>query len=276
MADQSDVETALVGLVGGAVYPQGTAAPSVLGRVCRVYRGWPTAASLDADLAAGHVNITVFPEPAGQVTTTRWPDEWVAAGVRAATLTVTVAGTTVTLGGTPDAGQLVGLLVDNVAVVHRTVDGDTLEGVAAILGGYLRNVRIVLVSGSTIAVPGAGALQARVVADQPAVRQTRRQRQRFRVTCWCPDALTRDDAAAAVDAAVSARAFIGLADGLSGRITFVSSTVFDQTQDASLYRRDLVYAVEYATTVSAMLPSMIFGDATLAPVGGGLVQSLLN
>ena len=62
MADQSDVEAVLVGLVGAAVYPEGVSAPSVLGRVCRVYRGWPTGALLDRDLAAGHVNITVFPE----------------------------------------------------------------------------------------------------------------------------------------------------------------------------------------------------------------------
>ena len=234
------------------------------------------AASLDRDLAAGHVNITVFPDVSGQVVTTRWPDVFEVPVVVLPTVTVGVAGETVTVGGVVTAGQLVGLLVDNVAVVHRTVADDTAESVAAVLGAYLREVRIVVVSGSTMVVPGAGVIFGRVVADQPAVRQTRRQRQNFRVTCWCPDPLTRDAAAGVVDGVLSVRSFIGLPDGLSGRLRFVSSTVFDQTQDAALYRRDLVYSVEYATTVVEVLPSMIFGDATLAPDGAGVVQSLLG
>ncbi len=276
MADQSEVEAVLVGLVGAAVYPAGVLAPSVLGRVVRVYRGWPVGAALDRDLAAGHVNITVFPDASGQVATTRWPDGYEVPVVAVPTVTVGVAGETVTIGGDVAPGQVVGLLVDNVAVVHRTVAGDTADSVVAVLAAYLREVRIVTVSGSTLVVPGAGAVLARVVADQTAVRQTRRQRQNFRVTCWCPDPLTRDAAAGVVDGVLSVRSFVGLPDGLSGRLRFVSSTVFDQTQDAALYRRDLVYSVEYATTVVQVLPSMIFGDATLAPEGAGVVQSLLG
>ena len=48
MADQSDVEAALAGLIEAALYPGGAAAPSVLGRLVRIYRGWPVAARLAA------------------------------------------------------------------------------------------------------------------------------------------------------------------------------------------------------------------------------------
>lgn len=276
MADQSDVEAALVGLVAAGLYPQGVAYPSVLGRVVRVYRGWPVAAALDPDLAAGHVNISVFPEAGGQMETTRWADDEAVVAPVPPVLAASVAGEMVVFSGRAATGQVVGVKADNFAVVHRTEAGDTPESVAAVLAAYLRTQRIVQVDGARLQVPGVASLIGRVVADQPGLRQIRRQRQRFRVSCWCADPATRDAAGAAVDGALSALAFVALPDGTAGRLKFVSSMLLDQSQNAALYRRDLVYSVEYATTLGRVLPAMIFGDATLAPAGGGVVQSLLS
>lgn len=276
MADQSDVETTLATLVAAILYPQGPAAPSIVGKVCRIYRGWPNQAALDADLAASRVNVTVFPEAGHQKNTTRYPAEYQVTAAAVPTLAIAVEGVTATLSGAADPGQLAGLLADNVAVVHRTAAGDTPELVAAILAARLRTERIALVSGATVTVPGVSRLIGRVVADQPAQMETRRQRQGFRLTCWCPDPATRDSIASAVDAALSVQTFMTLPDGTSGRLRFHASTVFDQSQDAALYRRDLLYTVEYATTVSAELPAMLFGDTTIAPNGAGIVQSLLG
>ena len=63
MADESDVETALVALSSAALYPNGANSPSVPGPDCRIYRGWPNSAALDADLTAGRINVTVFAVP---------------------------------------------------------------------------------------------------------------------------------------------------------------------------------------------------------------------
>ena len=71
MADQSDVEAVLVALASAALYPQGIDADSVCGQPCRVYRGWPNPLALDADLAAGRVNVTVFPVDGATRNTTR-------------------------------------------------------------------------------------------------------------------------------------------------------------------------------------------------------------
>jgi hypothetical protein len=57
--------------------------------------------------------------------------------------------------------------------------------------------------------------------------------------------------------------FIALADGTAARLIFSGTATFDQSQDAILYRRDLIYTVEYATTVTALLPSMLFGSLDL-------------
>jgi hypothetical protein len=276
MADQSDVETALAQLVAGIFYPQGTTAPSILGRVCRIYRGWPNAAALDADLAAGIVNVTVFPALQRQRNTTRWPDEFLVIARVVPALTVVTAGITATFGGTAGAGQVAGLLVDNFAVVHRTEVGDTPELVAAILATQIRTQRIATLLGAGVTIPGASRVIGRVVADQTVQRTTRRQHQGFRITFWCPDPTSRDLSAGTIDAALSEQNFILLSDGTAGRLRFMSSTVSDQSQDAALYRRDLVYGVDYATTVPATLPSMIFGDTMISPNDSGVMQSLLS
>ena len=274
MADQSDVEDVLVGLIGGVLYPAGADAVSLLGPVCRVYRGWPTAAALEDDLAAGVVNVTVFPEAAVQSVTTRWPDEWAVVAAVTPTLTAAISGTTVSFAGAAGPGQVAGILADNVAAVHRTEAGDTPERVAAVLASYLATQRIALAAGATVLVPGAARLEARVMADQPALRETRRQRQGFRISCWCADPLTRDRAAGAVDAALSGMDFIALPDGTQGRLRFHAGQVFDHAQNAQLYRRDLVYSVDYATTQAAVLPSMIFGAGAVSPEGATVLTKI--
>lgn len=276
MADQSDVEAALAGLIEAALYPGGTAAPSVLGRLVRVYRGWPVAAALDRDLAAGCVNVSVFPEARSQANTTRWMDDTIATTAVVATLAIAVEGEAATLSGEARPGQVAGLLADDMAVVHRVEAGDTPASVAAVLGAYLRTRRPALVDGATVRVPGAGRLVGRVVTDQIALREMRRQRQMFRVTCWCPDPDVRDAAGRAVDAALSARAFIALPDGTRGQVRFVSSVLLDEGQNATLYRRDLMYSVEYATTMAELRPSMIFGNARFALGGADIAHGLLG
>jgi hypothetical protein len=93
--------------------------------------------------------------------------------------------------------------------------------------------------------------------------EVRRQTQGFRVICWCPSPSLRDTAAVAIDTMLATVRFITMPDGTAARLTFSGSTVLDQSQDAILYRRDLVYTVEYATTITAVQPSMLFGSLDL-------------
>ncbi len=276
MADQSDVETALVSQITNILYPNGLSASGLLTQAAKIYRGWPSTASLRTDLAAGTLNVTVFPKADTLRNTTRWTDGVVSTSGTSPSLTVSVSGNSATFAGSAATGQLAGLLVDALTVVHRTVAADTPELVAAALGQLIRARRIALVSGATVTVPGAGLLVGRVVADQTVLCWTRSQLQLFRISCWCPDPTSRDSVASAIDNALSARSFIELNDGSTGRLRYVGTTEFDQSQDAALYRRDLVYSVDYLTTVADALPPMIFGDTTLAPLGSGIVKSLLS
>ncbi len=277
MADQSDVENALTSAIAAALYPNGSGGESAIGSTCRIYRGWPNATALDVDLAAGRVNVTVFPDAARQHNTTRWTDEYVAQPAVTPGLDVLVAGDTATVFGTSGAGMLVGLQVDTSSVVYRTQAGDTPELVAAVLAGKLMALgRFAVANGATVTIPGVGYLLGRVTADQPAMRETKRQSQGFRITLWCPDPTTRDAAGAVVDTALSAIDFLPLADGTGGRLRFASSVLFDQSLDARLYRRDLLYHVEYATTIVDELPSMIFGVTDIAANGNDVRDGLLS
>ena len=277
MADQSDVEAALVGVIGGALYPYGVTGPcAVTGATCRIYRGWPVPAALDADLLAGIANISVMAVEGHTLNTTRWPDKWIAPTQTTPTLSTTVVGQSVTFGGIAAPGQVVAVIADSAWAAWRVQPTDTPASVAAGLAGSLGKVRNATASGATLTVPGVVRLTARVEADQPTLRLSRRQQQAFQATLWCGDPATRDAVGGAIDAALSGIDFLGLADGTSGRLRYVSSSVTDKWEDAVLYRRELTYSVDYPTAIAADLPRMAIGAANLGADGAHAFPTLLS
>jgi hypothetical protein len=58
-------------------------------------------------------------------------------------------------------------------------------------------------------------------------------------------------------------AFLLVSDGSKARIIYRNTESYDQAQNALLYRRDLVYIVEYATITTFMQPSMLFGASAI-------------
>jgi hypothetical protein len=273
MADQSDVENALVAAITATLYPNGAAEASIINTGCvtiRVYRGWPSSAALHRDLTEGIVNVTVFPsgEPRD---TTRYPANWTVTTAIIPTMTAAVSGARIAFAGSTAAGQMAGIAVDGTTYVYLVQAGDTTALVAAALAAQLiASGRIVQISGSSITIPAASKLLARVEQAQSAFRETRRQRQSFRVSCWCPDPITRDQIATAIDAAMANTAFLTLADGTGARITLAGGATIDQSENATLYRRDLIYAADYATTLTAAQPAMVFGTGTLASPAGAV------
>ncbi len=263
MADLSDVETALVTGVVAALYPAGATAASVTGRQVRVYRGWPQTGALDLDLAAGIANVSVFAVPHATRNTTRW-GPLTQTTPQPVTLTVQVAGNSAQFGGAGGVGQVAGLLVAGVPCTYRGQAGDTPALVAAMLAQAVRASRACWLSGTTVSVPGVTSLVARVVADAATLTEWSRQEQGFRVSVWCPSPASRDVICSAIGSAFAATSFLPLADGTGGRLRYQGTASIDDAQDAQLYRRDLLFDVEYATTLAASAPAMLFGDLLLA------------
>jgi hypothetical protein len=259
MADLSDVENAIVIEVTDALYPLGISQASAVGATCRVYRGWPITASLNSDLAAGIVNVAVFPANKPDEVPDRYFDRWYAT-ITQASLTASVRGQSVTFSGLVASSQVVGLLIDGVPFSYVLNASDTSESIAANLSVLINATRIATVSGSTITVPGVGNMTARTVTNATISQGLRRQRREINVSCWCPSAALRDSVCQTVDLALTSSPFIPLVDETMAHVRYVSTQIYDQSQNALLYRRDLCYRCEYTTISGTVAPVMLFGD----------------
>lgn len=253
MADLIDVQNALVGIAAGALYPNGTSQPSAAGAVpCKVYAGWPTESQLDADLIAGTAHVTVYPSQVER-NTTRFPEDWQQLSVNAPTLTLVVNGQQITLAGTiPGAGNphILSALVNGQPYVYAVQVTDTLATAAAALAALVAaGVPGTTSAAGVITVAAGGRIGAvQVGVTGASIREIRRQERNFQITVWADTPVHRDVVASVVDVALAYLRFITLADGTAGRLIYRNSVISDMLQKAKLYRRDLTYSVEYATT----------------------------
>ena len=259
MADQADVENALVDAISSALYPGGASAPSVLGVLTRVYRGWPQSISLDTDLAAGNVNISVFPVPSSITPKTRFPAEWYSAP-GAVRLVIQQVGETVTFDGDVDPGVIVGIIVDEETYAYHTQIGDSVNSVVEQVGNLVRARRDAFVLNNTLYIPGAARIIARVQSSFITTTEVRRQSQVFRISFWCATPEIRDQACARVDLWLAGLNFLTLSDGSSARLISRGGETIDRDSDANLYRRDILYEAEFATTTTQLQMSMLFGS----------------
>lgn len=270
MADTSDVENKLVSLVAATVYPNGTVAPSIINAGVKVYRGWPVSASLDTDLAAGKANISIFPPEGMERNTTRYPREEAVVAAPVHTLTATVAGNTITIGGTVSRPQnVIALCGISFEFAYGVQANDTLTLIAGNLAALIAVAFPgTAASGAVITVVGKpGILQARIAGQGQVWTRQSQQEKTYWITCWCPTPAMRDVLASAIDVVLKQLDWIDLADGSRGRLRYASSRVSDEGQKVQIYRRDLVYTLEYET--ATMTPAYETGTVgvTTGPQG---------
>jgi hypothetical protein len=262
MADISDVEQAVANTITSILYPAGLSHASIIGALCRVYRGWPNSATLNTDLSAGAVNVTIVTDNDSGRTTTRYLPEWQTTSAQPG-VTASTSEQTVVISGSPAAGDVVGVLIDGAAYAYRIQEGDTPGLVASNLNQLIQADRPATAQGFTIALPGAGSIKVRVVCDNATSFESRRQEKDLRIICWCPTPPIRDSVAAAIDAAIDQMSFLVLPDEANARVVYRNTASYDQAQNALLYRRDLIYTVEYPTITILQQPSMLFGASDI-------------
>lgn len=280
MADISDVERALVSLIAWILYPNGTAQPSSVGVPVVVYAGWPQSSQLDADMASfatggtGRLHVTVYPTPT-EKNTTRYPMTYDSATPAITSLTLAVVGQQVTVGGTVSVPQNVGVMVNGLLYLYAVSATDTLATVASALAALVNGATA---SGATVTLPtGARITAARVGGTGSLSAMTKQQQRTLQVTVWADTPAHRSQTAAAIDSALSAQNFITLPDGTAGRMVYVGSHVDDMTQKANLYRRDLLYSIEYTTLNTVAATDVLTIDAALnLTMPGGTLQPIAN
>lgn len=270
MADLSTVERAILAQIAAVVFPDeaysaGAQQASVpAGLTLRLYRGWPLADDLDADMLAGRAQVCVHAEQGMSRNTTRYFDRWHDGEAVAPTLTAAASGATVTFGGAGGVGQVAGVTVGDgtvpTAYAYRLIAGDDAADVAAAFAALIDGASA---AGAVLTVPGTAGV--RVVADSPALRLLRQQEQGIRVAIWCPTPAERDSLAALIDAGMAEVHRFDLSDGSACRLTWRGTYSFEPAQRSRIWRRDLAFIAEYATTVVEDHPAMLFGT-----LGAGL------
>ena len=125
-------------------------------------------------------------------------------------------------------------------------------------------------SGAVVTITGAHQLVARVGGVGSIIRETKRQKRSFQITFWCPNPALRDAIVPPVDQALADLEFLSLPDGSGGRLLYERSTVSDRVEREGLYRRDLIYSVEYPTTETQSAAQIV---AEIFNIDGGLDPS---
>lgn len=281
MADLSDVIAALRATIGLALYPtQPASGNSVAGIPVLVQSGWPDPASLDklANDAAPPTStpramVSIYPQPTER-NTSRMASDFDEADVPAATIAVSAVGQVITISGTqpnPFFAQNVAVLVNGKPYRVTSHPGDTPSTIAAALQTLIvADVAGTTVAGPAITLPTSARIGAlRVGTTGMALREIGRQQRSFQIVIWAVRPSDRDAVAKVVDPALRAITNLLLADKSYGRLSYVGSPYNDFIQKQGLYRRDLVYAVEYSTTQAITAEQIVVTQIDTKPSADG-------
>lgn len=272
MSNVLDVQNALVALVAQSVYPNGTGAAPATGCPVRIYPGWPNAATLDADLSAGTCHISVFPT-AIERNTTRYSTDWAERSVSASAVTLTINNQQITVGGTvpaPFSAQNYAVLVNGKLYSYALQAGDTITSIATALAALIAaDVSGTTNTGSVITVGATGRIaRADVGGSGVLSREIRRQERVFMVSIWANTPDTRAAIVQVIDTAMAKTPRLSMSDGYSARMIYRNSNITDDRQKAILYRCDLNYSVEFATTETVAATQVIAEQLNIAAQQG--------
>lgn len=271
MADMTEVADALVGIIAAVVYPNGIGQPPAGGVQAKIYQGWPDPAQLAKDLAAHVAHISVFPTAQEKVTTRRFPD-WQQITAPAPTLTATVAGNTVTIGGTVSTPQAIDLIVDGVDYAYAVQAGDTLTSIAAALVGLLTANETASNAGPVITIPTSHKIAARIVASGTSGREVALEERVFKVSIWADCFDRREPLAKVIQPTLADITRLAMPDGTAATSQYSGSQQVDTEQKQGIYRRDINLSIEYSTVLTRtdttvgivqIHPSVIVGTGTV-------------
>jgi hypothetical protein len=280
MADISDVQATLVGLIAGALYPNGTGQPSAVTAQCRVGSGWPSKPQLDADLAAGIVNVSVYPTSI-EHKTSRHMQTWQQINHNAPTVTLIGAGRAITVGGTLPAtyfAQNVAVLIGGHAYAYTVQQSDTLTTIASALAAMISaDYAGTTSSGPGITLPtGTPQPTLRTGGTATMGKEVKRQSRVVRIVIWAPTPALRDAVAKVLDPMLAQINFLTLPDGFAGRLLYHHSDLVDLQEKANLYRRDLCYSVEYPTTITQQATDVTVTVTNLVePTTGAVIKQII-
>ncbi len=252
MADMTEVADALVGIITAAIYPNGVNSAPIAGigaLGAKIYQGWPAPAALQVDGQRHIANISVWPSPQEKITTRR-AAEWVQITAPAPTLTASVAGQAITLGGTVSRPQAAALIIDGKDYAYGIQAADTLATIAATLAAMVNADQAATSAGAVITIPGAKRIVARIVANGTSAKEVARESRVFIISIWAGCFDERDPLARVLQPLLADLTRITLPDGTVAISLYAGSSNVDSEQKQGIYRRDISLAIEYPTIVT--------------------------
>ncbi len=269
MADISDIADALAALAAQTLYPNGIGAASLVGVPVRIYQGWPNPQQLDSDLPQGVVHVSIYTRTEER-NVTRYLAEWRQLAISPATITLAITGQTITVGGTaPGAGsqQNCAIQINGQPFTYAAHTGDTLTSIATALATLIAaSVPGATNTGPVITIPAPAQIDyARVGGQGTFYRELKRQEKVLQITTWAATPAMRTQVAAALDVAFADTPFIALPDGLGARLIYKGSPITDEKQRMQVYRRDLLYSAEFATTKVTTATQIVAEQVGLSP-----------
>lgn len=272
MADVTDVADALVAIVAAAIYPNGIGQASAAGVACKIYQGWPQPPELDADLAqsVNKVHVSVYPRD-DEKHVDQYPNSAQTITVNPATLTATISGQQITIGGAVPSPTFyahnVSLFVSGKYYVYAAQNTDTAITIATALTALLVvDFASAVNAGAVITLPAIARITAaRVGTIGQQYREIKRQERGFQITVWANGYAPRKAVASIIDQTIALTQLITLVDGYAGRLRYRSSPMSDALEKTRIYRRDFFVTVEYPTTQLITATQVTQATETITP-----------
>lgn len=259
MADISDITAYLETAAAAAVYPNGTGQPSVAAMDVRIFEGWPLPDQLDLDVAgmvAGNpptprasgpvANVSIFTMLGMNAQVYQIQDHVLIIAQPVYGIALTVANGVTTFAGAPNTGEYVTIII-NRSDVYSATGATAAEIIATLIASI--NIKYPLASStsSTITIPNTYALVVRQGGVGTLGKVTHRQKQSIMISVWAPNHASRSLLAKAIDVAIKNQNIVTMPDTSQVLICYNRTNLSDEKQMATIYRRDLIYDVEYAT-----------------------------
>lgn len=96
-----------------------------------------------------------------------------------------------------------------------------------------------------------------------AVRELMRQIKDFQITVWTPTPSLREKVGTAIDTAFAEQCHIDLGDSAPAQLLYLRQFDIDSAENWHVYRRDLIFSVNFATTQMITAPEVIQTVVTL-------------
>ena len=249
--------------------------PDGIGAAVSIGVGWPPPDALDTVAASIKTSplaqVSVFAPEGYYRDATRYPTAWQTLVPAAPTLTATVGanGTQITIGGTVSTPQVVGAVLGAGYAprpyVYQVQPGDNPNSVATGLAALIAADTTATAVGAVVMVPGATSMAARVGAQGTVYRETSRQIERIYLDIWAPSPDLRTAIGKALTVPFSKARFILLPDLTAGWVVPCGVRDLDNAEKAGIYRRNLVFDIEYATIETQPASQIVTFEAQQSP-----------